>query len=604
MSKLTQDILDRRQVAEDYLQTKRVLWDQAEELFHNQLKDQVSAKTKSQVFDPKLSTLTIERAYRVMAQLQTGKVKGISSNDIGDALLKNLLLEKYVIPNANSQFDFLTKMRMVDMYSNIYGNFFTLVDWNIGRNGYIGPDVWLLNIRDVFPQVGAVSLEDSDYIITRTWKPLSYFQGLKKDKGYKNVDQIITKLSGTAGSKQSRSTEQVSKREEDQYPSTQPAKNGGYYEVLTMFERDRWVDYCVDADMEFRDQKNPHDDDDLPVKCKYSIPLIDDFMGFSDFERGGSMQKLVNSVWNLYLDGVAMSIFPPVLINKNNIASMSSLKYGKAEKWLVRNQINNAVQPMNLSPKGISEFNNVYRTATASLLNLFGTTDTNVTSETDPGFGKTPQALQQQAQRENTRDNADRFYMEQYLSSIMKKFCNLLSKKQDSAITLRLFEDEIETLSRSYPQLRENYNEETGELSIPKGRGSTLYDYEIVSGSTYAVDQVEQQKNLRELLAMFQQAQTPQGNTLVQQLESEGYKFKFGELFKRIVANSGIQDWDKILEEMTEEEKADMTLQQTNDQFQQALMEMQGGVGQTPPMPPGMDPGMAQMGMEPQMPLG
>lgn len=597
MGKLRDQILSRRQSAEDYLKIKRVGWDVAEELFHNQLNDLISSSTKSNVFDPKLSTLTIERSQRVMAQLPTGKVKGISTNDVGDAMLKNLLLDKYVLPNANSQFDFLTKMRMVDMYSNVYGNFFSLIDWNVGRNGYVGPDLWLLNIRDVFPQVGAVSLDDSDFVIVRTWKPLSYFEGLKKNDGYKNIDKIVTKLKDNSGSKQSRNDEEESRREQKEYPAANTNRGDGYFEVLSMFERDRWVDFSVDADMEFRDHANPHDDDDLPVKCKYSIPLLDDFMGFSDFERGGSMQKTINSVWNLYLDGVGMSIFPPILLNKDNIASPSSIQYTKAAKWLVRNQINNAAQAMNLSPKGIAEFNNVYRTATASLLNLFGTTDTTVTGETDPGYGKTPQALQQQAQRENTRDNADRFFMEQYLGQVMKKFCNLLSKKQTGHITLRMFPKELEQIARSYPEIKDSYNQKTGELSVPKGK-STLYDYEIVSGSTYATDQKAEQQNITLLIQMFKEWNTPQGNMLVQALKQEGFEFKFGELFKRMISRGGIQDWDKILIEMTDDEKADMQLQGTTDQFQQALMQMTGNVNQTPPMQqqPDMQGGLPPQG--------
>jgi hypothetical protein len=585
MSELTQEIRTQRSAAEDYLRDKRKVWDQAEQLFHNQLNDQLSETTKSNVFDPKLATLTIERSYRVMSQLMVGKVRGMSSNDIGDAMLKNLLLEKYVIPNANAQFDFLTKMRMVDMYSNIYGNFFTLMDWDVKPNGYVGPDVWLINIRDVFPQVGAVSLEDSDYIIIRTWKPMSYFESLGKRDGYKNVDKLNSILKEKTGSKSNRDTStSTSKREDNIYAQSEPAKKKGYFEILTRFERDRWVDYCVDADLEFRDQKNPQDDNDLPVKCKYSIPLLDDFMGFSDFERGGSLQKTVNSVWNLYLDGVAMSIFPPILVNKDNIASMSSLKYSKAAKWLVRNQINNAAQAMNLSPQGIAEFNNVYRTATASLLNLFGTTDTTVQASTDPGFGKTPQALQMQQQRENTRDNADRFFMEQYLTQVMRKFCNLLSKKQSSDITLRLFPDEIENIARSYPEVKDGYDKKKGTLQVKKGK-SELYDYEIVSGSTYTADQKLEQQNLALLMQMYQSAQSPDGrNLLVESLKEQGYEFKFGELFKRLISKGGIQDWDKILIEMTEEEKADAVLQKDSEQFQQALNQMQG-VGQTPPMP-------------------
>ena len=107
------------------------------------------------------------------------------------------------------------------------------MDWDIKKNGYIGPDLWLLNIRDIFPQVGAVSIEDSDYIIVRTWKPLSYFEGLSKQNGFKNVGKIITKLKDLSGSKQNRSDDEKSAREKNQYPSAIAAKEAGYFEVLT-----------------------------------------------------------------------------------------------------------------------------------------------------------------------------------------------------------------------------------------------------------------------------------------------------------------------------------------------------------------------------------
>ena len=589
MENITSVIKSRRQSAEDYLKEKRNTWDSAEELFHNKLNDKVSESTKSQVFDPKLATLAIERSYRVMAQLQTGKVKGMSINDAGDAEIKNLLLEKYVLPNANAQFQFLTKMRLMDMYSNIYGNMFSLIDWDVKPNGYVGPDIWLLNIRDVFPQVGAVSLEDSDYVITRTWRPLSYFENLSKDKDYKNVGKIITELKDKTGSKGARDRRtSISKREEDQYPQQEAARNAGYFEVLTMFERDRWVDYVSDADMVFRDRENPHDDGDLPVKCKYSMPLLDDFMGMSDFERGGSMQKVINSAWNLYLDAVKMSIFPPVLINKDNIASMASIQQTAAAKWLVRNQLTNAAMPLNLNPQGIQTFNNVYQVANAAILNLFGTSDTATTAQIDVGFGKTPQALAMQQQRENTRDNADRYYMETYLTQVMKKFVNLLSKKQKASITMRMFEPEIEVIAKSYPEVLEMYNPNNGKLTVKKPKdNSVLYDYEIVPGSTYATDQKSEQANLAGLMQAFQNAQTPNGNSLVAQLEKDGYKFNFGELMKRVISSAGIQDWDKILTETTEEENLQKSLDSDKMQFEQAMQQMNGNPGQTPPMPGG-----------------
>lgn len=579
---LSSEIINQKEESFKNKKTKRELWDNLEKLFHGQLNDSVSSKTNSKVFDPRLSSLLIERAYRVMSQLGIGKVVGISKNDLGDAKLKNLLLEKYVIPNANSQFDLLTKFRMVDLYSNLYGSFDALVDWNVKKGGYTGPDMWLLNKRDVFDQVGSMSLNDSDQVIVRTWRPLSFFESLRKDEGFKNIPKIIEQLKKKSGSKQGRDAENMSKREENQYSDESP---DGYYEVLTRYEKDRWVDVVVDVDEVFRDQKNPHENDELPVVRKYSIPLLDDSDGMGDGERGMSMQMAINADWNLYFDAVKMSIYPPVLLNKDNIAQMSSIKWGAAAKWLVRNNIGNAAQVLPLTPQGIATFNNTFQAANASLLNAFGTSDTTVTSKTDAGFGKTPQALEMQQQRENTRDNADRFYMEQFVSEVMRKMVNLLNKKQSNQISIRMFPEEVERIAREYPDIKQNYNEETNKLTVPKGKKNLTYDYEIVSGSTYALDQKSQQENLAKLLELYRSSQTPQGNLLVNDLKQSGFTFNFGELFKRVVANSGIQDWDKILTEMTEQEKGDNILEQDQMVFQQALQQMQQGVNQVPPTP-------------------
>ena len=124
MEKLRDQILTRKGAAEDSLVTKRDLWTDVEKLFHNQLVSSIATGSKSRVFDPKLTTLVLERGYRVMSQLPTGKVRAISTNDQATSTMMNLILDKYIIPHANAQFDFLTKLRMIDIYSNLYGNLF------------------------------------------------------------------------------------------------------------------------------------------------------------------------------------------------------------------------------------------------------------------------------------------------------------------------------------------------------------------------------------------------------------------------------------------------------------------------------------------------
>lgn len=586
MEAVVDQILSRYTAADNYLENKRTAWTEYESIFHNLLSDAGSQKSKSQMFDPVLSTMAIERSNRVMAQFPTGKVRGMSKNDEGMEKLMNLILDKWVVPNASAQYDLLTKFRMIDLYSNIYGSFYSFIDWDIKKNGYIGPDIWMLNIRDVFPQVGAASIKDSDHIIVRSWKSASYFESLKEEDGFKNLSKINEILSKHSGDKQEKRAQDKSIAEQ-KYPDPIPANKSGQFSILSMYEGDRWVDYVPAAKMVLRDTANPQDNGELPVVCKYSIPIIEDFMGMGDFERGKTEQYALNSLWNMYLDAVKISIFPPTIINKDNVADASSIKFGPAEKWLARGDVGNVASPLNLSPQGISTFNNTYQALRGSMQNQFGTSFTDISSTTDTLMGKTPQALEMQAQRMNARDSSDRFYMEQFVTDVYNRFTNLISKKQPKSLNIRLFSDEIEELVAQYPEMAESYNSNTGMLKINKGKfGGCKFDYEIVSGSTFASDQQEQQRNLLSILQLF--TSQPQ---LVQYLQqAEGKQIMFGELIKRIMSNSGIQDWDKIVLDLTngnQQQYNEQVIGQHQEVFNQALQEaMAGGsVNQVPAQP-------------------
>jgi hypothetical protein len=592
--KLVNTILGRIQASEDYLVNKRDAWDEYEGIFLNKVSDNISATTKNVISDPILATMAIERSNRVMAQLPTGKVKMMSRNDQGGALLMNMILDKWVVPNANAQWDLLTKYRLVDQYSNIYGNFFAFVDWEIKNNGYIGPDLWLLNIRDVFPQVGAVSLEDSDYVIVRTWKNKSYFEDLAKDD-FKGAAENWNKMKDMSGEKANKDSDEKSRRDYD-YPDPVVANGSGQFSVYSMYERDRWVDYVPATHTILRDIDNPHENEELPVVCKYSIPLLDDFMGMGDFERGKSMQYGLNGLWNLYMSALRISIFPPTLINKDAIAAAHTMKFGPAEKWLVRGTPLNAVSPMPVSPQGLQTFQTSRQIMVGSLLNQFGTTFTESSSSTNAEMGKTPEALKMQQMRENTRDNADRFYMEQFLKKVMNRFVNLIAKKQPKALNLRLFPEEINELTKQYPEMNEQYNERTGKLTIKKGSfANCIFDYDIVSGSTYKADQADEQANLRAIFQLVtnELQMMPTGeisSPIIERLKQEGRDVSISELFTKILTNSGVQDWDKIIPDLTNGNKDqyqnDMAMQQHAQMLEQALSQAAQPLDQINQIPP------------------
>src|SRR5690606_33159332 len=94
-----------------------------------------------------------------------------------------------------------------------------------------------------------------------------------------------------------------------------------------------------------------------------------------------------------------------------------------------------------------------------------------------------------------------------------------------------------------YPEVAELYNEETGEIEIEKDKyGSVMFDYEIVSGSTYELDQSKQTQNLLGFINMVSTNQA-----LEQRLYEEGKKVNYSKLMEKIIANSGITEGDEII---------------------------------------------------------
>lgn len=582
-------VKDRHSASNSYVEQKRPFWDEAEDIFFGRLRDKISDRTKSRVFDHKVSTMILESEARTMATTGVGKVKAMSKNDQGAAALMNLVLDKYIVPNANAQFPLLVKHRLMHRASKIFGNAFALVDLDVKRNGYVGPDLWLLDIRNIFPQVGAVSLDDSDFIIVRTYRPLSFFEGLRGQSGYKNVDRIITSLKKKASNKGFRDSTQKTTRE-NEYPDQITTKGDGYYEVLMMFERDRWVYSVPDSEYEIlKDTNNPNKDGELPVVNKYGIPLQDDFMALGDVERAKTMQYAVNSSWNMALDGAKLSLFPPVVFNNDAIIK-SSIKRQAGANWLVRGNVDNVVRAVDLNPKGLETHQALYNLANASLLNMFGTTDTSVSESTDQSFGKTPEALKQQAARMNARDAWDKFYIDLYITQVNKKFVNIMSQRQSSSIEIRMFEPEVRKLSNQYPDIAQMYDEKTGKLRIKTNKtGSILYDYEFVSGSSFAVDQQRQLENLQQTFAWLSNPQI--GPYVEQRLEKEGTTVNFTKILTSIMSKN-TENWDEMI--VTQEtdtpgaEQDQQIVDGANEQFLQMVEGMQDPT-QIPPQPENED---------------
>src|SRR5574343_879828 len=549
--------------SEAYLATIRDTWDEKEAMLLGKLEDQISKKTKNKVFDHRLSTIIFERAARVMAQNPKGKAFAVSTDDLGKNALMNLLLP-YGIKRDKLQFSHLLKQRLMDLYSMVYGTMFELVFWFVNpKNGYVGPQTYIIPIRDAFPQPGVRNVNDMDWFIVRNSMTTQSLKALVDSKNpywkTSNIARLLNDLKTKKfdGDKATSKENSRSYIERSLFPNEAKDKAFPQVECFTEYRLGLWITWAsqhtdektqrnyllrvVDPGQPFTDM--------LPVVAKHCFPLLDAPIGLGEFERGKTLQYALNSLINLYLDGVKYSIFPPLAINPDNVVP-SSIKWGAGERWFM-NSPNQDVQPVNISPKGIQTFNETYSFMLSALYNQAGTTEVNQTSKTESGLGKSPQAIRLQAVRESARDEWDRFMMEDTLSEVYLRFILLYAYKQETKVTMRLFKREIEDIEKTAPDvmnlIKKYKSGERGSIDIDKSNladsGNPVeWDYEMEVGSTTKPNVESDQENITAILKAV--LENPDINKF---LASQGKQVDIGELFKQWILSTGRKDVDKII---------------------------------------------------------
>ena len=539
--------------AEDYLSRVRdnsdFNWEQKEKVASGLLASLSENKFKSKVNSNSLMNLVIDQSSRVMAQLPTGKVKAISKDDKGKSYLMQCVLEKYILPKANTQWDMLTKFRIIEMYSLIYGSMPALVNYKITPN-YVGPDLEVLHPRNVRVQAHKYSIEDADYVFVNTIVPITFLLNVLKREETVYDKKAIEELIEAVKDKRPQIDEE-DKTYEQKQDKSEVDKN--QLTLTTKYMRDRWIVYSREHDIVIRDSANPNEDGELPVIMKYTYPLLDRIYGLGLFDRGKSIAFARDSLTNMYLDSVQFSMRPPTIANKSGIVP-SSIKMVPGALWL--ETIPNSIRQMNISPIGTNTYQAVSQVLKADLLNMAATTDTTVSRGDDIEMGKTPEAIKQQRDRQGARDNWDRGMMEKFVEKVYSKMVTIMSKKQVVPIDVEIFDEDIQKVQEKYPDANLEVFE-SGETAVLKVKPEDLNDEEknvkykfiIDNGTTLRRDESIQNETLLAIINAYA------GNPAIEQAMSrDGQRLNMAEVYRRFVQTSGVDNPEALFEEIEQEE--------------------------------------------------
>lgn len=555
------EYIQHQKDSEDYLDPSRSRWLDYESMLLGEHRE--SMQNEHKIFDPRLSTIELERTARVASQRPSGKAKATSKNDVGKNMVMNLLLG-YQMDNANEQWDFIVKQMMWSFWSRVYGTMYALTPWRVTDN-YIGNELNIINIYDAFPQPG-VTAQDAEWFVVGNRPSIKWL--LAQDPEVWNMDEIKAlrdDLKGTEGEVKEQNN-QSSYTQQAWYPTQKGDLVYPKVQVYTEYRGDKWVTWAKRVNTKkgreyvLRVVENDDLEGKLPIVAKYAIPMFDGPQGLGPFQRGKSMQFGTNSLLNMYMATVREKLRPQLMVNPKG-AVMSSIKYDPGAFWFMQ-EPGRDVMPFNKGSEADNTFSQAYGVMISAMLNQAGTTDTANSQQVESSLGKTPAALKFQAAAQASQDFWEQTMMESAMRQVMERWIMQNVKNLDTKVSLRLFEDEIQSIASIYPDAVELFSEKSGTVMVDKKMfheddEPVKFDYSIQTGSMSRPNIDQDIADVVEIINLIDEKPS-----LMEKMRMEGYEVNATELFKEIIVKKGMRE-DKIITQVQPEE---MAMQQQNQE--------------------------------------
>lgn len=508
------EYMDDWEIHRQYVNT----FDPLEAMLIGQVYDSVSNSVDgSKITDSYASTLAKERADRVAAKLPDGVTEAVGKADVGKAAFMDILRQKWIYPNANAQHPFLEKLNMWQLYSSVYGYMPMFYDWNVAPNGYIGPDCWLWNPRNLVPQQGRTSITDMDYVNALTWVGEKSLEAILENEAPETQEDGWDRdaLAELIEMAKDQTTDADSNKD------TLVERNrisGGTKKGICLVtryeagEEGEWVTFAPDHSyVEVRRIKNPHKNGRIPFVIKYSQPLFDSFYGLGDFQRAKPLQFARDGLTNFYFASLKRNLSPGIIVNANGVVK-HTLDVTSPNPVLMET-IPNSIRPMPTNTAGLSTYQGAMSNLTGSLLSQFGTGNASIpgADALNPSQGKTPAAVNMYSDKEATRDGAERLHLEQSIEQLMDGFFSLIANIGTEEIPVDLFYEDIQDIAKAGLEdvlglfkegtFQMDGTQTAGTLKIdPASLKGVEYRFNVNTGSTAKQNVDKQMQNFQMLM--------------------------------------------------------------------------------------------------------
>jgi len=383
----------------------------------------------SKVTDPVIRTTIIEKTSRMFAGKLRGTVTPREGNDAVKAKIVNALLD-FQWDNAKIGGTMLEKIILNDIQTRIFGASFVLNYWNVQEKDgkiYEGPDIKVLDNRDVFVDYQATHIKSANWVQVREWVTFQDLENKKNSDGtpfYKNLDALMIGITKDQRIKPERRDNKYTSIVK-QIRSLEDRVGQDLYfpiqEIVTEYRKDRKITFAPRHGLILKDEENPMDSGEIPISMLRYYPVGDDVYGESEVESVLPLYRAINATLCAFLDQMNLAMRPPIKVANNATGvRLDTLVYGPNAVWLTGDNPNNVLEHQS-GTAAITGFNTSYSALKSAFQVAMGDNSMGVSSVNPLGKGdKTATEIRAVTRQQLARDNYNQIYLEEFLKDVME----------------------------------------------------------------------------------------------------------------------------------------------------------------------------------------
>lgn len=599
---------------QDQGKTEAQIWRQSypefERLADNDLLED-GDESLPEVNDGSLSASLFKLPKRIVSSALTGRATATDSDDAWVTELANIVWEKKIIPNANSQAPFHRKWKDAVRKAAIYGSV-PLITLFVERGRYTGADFVVAQPQDVTLEPGKVSDYDSDVLFWDVYFSRSQVKDMikrakaeSKEARDNPNDESFNKWSVEVLNKAYNSKEEASRDVNDEHSNKKVQQKGIKFCIA--------VQRGVDAPFKMfwrketaREWSNPDPSGDVNIHYLYCYQDFVNPYGTGIVKLAGGTQNVLDYMRKADVLATQIGLRPPVSIAGDlTNADLDSIGvYAQDAQWITgeavvrREEISNQVYSQ--LPARVS----MYKT---SLNQLIPTGDTSIggSDSGDPQYSKTPAgvAFQKANLSIDDEDFKDNLYMT--YEAVAKSMINTHFANMQGSDLLKLTDEERDRLIQAGLEFPvDEMGQPTNELEIIWDEARAVFDFQIDAEQNKTTDEAQQLEGLMKVMDLIRDPATQQMLSTGQPLMLGTMKLDPGELISEIINLT--TDNDKIITQVTPEEEEEQLMNAQMSEQQMMQQPIEGEVVEQPqeqlpeqlPEPSYLDEVMAQFNVD------